>query len=320
MSRVFLAADVGGTNARLALVRGRGDGTVEILEQRRYLCTDHPSLHAIVADFLGARTGIDAMAIGIAGVVNGDGIISRNVPWPIRLAEIRALGLVDVAAVNDFVAVAHAEQCMNDTDTLLLTPRVAGHVPGPTLVVGPGTGLGAALRVSAGMRTLVLPSEPQQMTLAPGNPRELAVLQHWMRSGAAHVGIGHAVSGPGLLNLYRALCELDGVQPRLQSSADVSSATEADGDTHASDAVAMFCGLFGSVVGDLAMVTGATRVFVAGGVPSKIKPQLLGGDFAARMVDKDVMRQVLEQVPVRLVDDPDLGVIGAASWFLQCER
>jgi glucokinase len=320
MSEVFLAADIGGTNARLALVRGRGDGTVEILEQCRYLCADHPSLDAIVTDFLGARTGIDAMAIGIAGMVNGDEIISRNVPWPIRLAEIRALGIVDVAVVNDFVAVAHAEQCMNDTDTLLLTPRIAGYAPGPTLVIGPGTGLGAALRVSTGTRTLVLPSEPQQMTLAPGNPRELAVLQHWMRAGVAHVGVGHAVSGPGLLNLYRALCELDGVQPRRQFSVDVSSLTEAGGDTHASEAVAMFCGLFGSVVGDLAMITGATRVFVAGGVPSKIKTQLLGGDFAARMVDKDVMRQVLEQVPVRLVEDPNLGVIGAASWFLQSGR
>jgi glucokinase len=296
--------NVGGTNARLALVRGGGDGTVEILEQRRYLCADHPSLHAIVNDFLGGAYRI----------------ISSNAPLPIRLAEIRALGIVDVTAVNDFVAVAYAEQCMNDTDTLLLTPRVAGRVPGPTLVIGPGTGLGAALRVSAGARTLVLPSEPQQMTLAPGNPRELAVLRHWMRPGVAHVGVGQAVSGPGLLNLYRALCELDGVRPRLQSSADVSAVTEADGDIHASEAVTMFCGLFGSVVGDLAMVTGATSVFVAGGVPSKIKPQLLGGGFAARMVDKDVMRHVLEQVPVRLVEDPNLGVIGAAAWFLQRRR
>lgn len=317
MSDAFLAADVGGTNARLALVRERGDGGVELLGQRRYLCAEHPSLAAIAADFL-AATGarVDAMAIGIAGVVRGDAIISRNVPWPVSLAQIRALGIADVAAVNDFVAVAHAEQCMNDTDTTLLTPGAAGHAPGPTLVVGPGTGLGAALRVPVGGRTLVLPSEPQQVTLAPGNARELAVLQHWMRQGAAHVGIGHAVSGPGLSNLYRALCELDGARPRLRSSAEVTAAAEQADDPHAREAVSVFCGLFGSLVGDLVMVTGATGVFIAGGVPLKVKAQLLASDFAARMVDKDVMRPVLERVPVRLVDDPDMGLIGAAAWYL----
>jgi len=318
MNKVFLAADIGGTNARLALARARDDGGVELLERRRYLCAAHASLRAIVEEFLGAHGGgVDAMAIGVAGVVKGDEIISRNVPWPIRLAEIRALGLSDVAAVNDFVAVAHAAQCMNDTDTLLLTPRCARQAPGPTLVVGPGTGLGAALRVPVGARTLVLPSEPQQVALAPGNPRELAVLQHWMRAGAPHVGIGHAVSGPGLLNLYRALCELDGVLPRLRSSDDVSAEAGIDGDAHAVEAVAMFCALFGSVVGDLAMVTGATGVFIAGGVPQKVRRQLIEGGFAARMADKDVMRPVLEQVPVRLIEDEDLGVIGAAAWFLQ---
>ena len=319
MSRVFIAADIGGTNARLARVHAREDGSVELVERRRYQCAAHASLREIVADFVGAGTSIDAMAIGVAGVVNGDEIISRNVPWPIRLAEIRALGIREVAAVNDFVAVAHAAQCMNDTDTRLLTPRRARQAPGPTLVVGPGTGLGAALRVPVGARTLVLPSEPQQVALAPGNARELAVLQHWMRAGVGHVGIGHAVSGPGLLQLYLALCELDGVRPRLQSADDVSAEAGIDGDAHAVEAVVTFCGLFGSMVGDLAMITGPTGVFVAGGVPLKIRRQLLDGDFAERMVDKDVMRAVLEQVPARLIEDEDLGVIGAAQWFLQRE-
>lgn len=316
MNETFAAADIGGTNARLALVRARPDGTIEVVRRRRYLCAGHPSLRAILDDFLDAGAKVDAFAIAVAGVVNGDGIISRNVPWPIRLADIRATGIRDVAAVNDFVAVAHAEQCMNEVDTVLLTPGAASHAPGPTLVVGPGTGFGAALRTSVGGRAMVLPCEPQQVALAPGNLRELAVLAHWMRSGAAHVGIGNAVSGPGLLNLYRGLCELDDIQPRHLSADDVASAATG-GDAHAIEALSMFCELFGSVVGDLVMMTGATRVFVAGGVPARIKAQLLASGFAARMVNKDVMRPVLERVPVRLIEEPDLGVIGAAAWFLR---
>ena len=52
-------------------------------------------------------------------------------------------------------------------------------------------------------------------------------------------------------------------------------------------------------------------------LPSKVRNWLLGGTFAQRMVDKDVMRPVLERLPVRLIEDPALGVIGAASWFRQ---
>ncbi|MDH5825012.1 glucokinase [Luteimonas sp. RD2P54] len=318
MSAPFVSADIGGTNARLAWVRACSDGRIEVLAQRRYLCAQHPSLRAILADFMGHARGAPALALAVAGLVDGDRIFSRNVPWPIDTADLRAVGFGEVAAVNDFVAVAHAWQCMNEADTVLLTPRAPmPPEPGTSLLLGPGTGLGGALRVTRDGRTLVLPCEPQQVALAPGNLRELAVLGHWMRAGAGHVGVGHAVSGPGLANLYRALCAIDGARPRWRSSDQIVTAADDRADAHAIEAIGMFCGLLGSVVGDLAMVTAATRVFVAGGVPSKIRGWLLGSTFAQRLVDKDVMRPVLERIPVRLIEDPALGVIGAASWFVQ---
>lgn len=312
----LLAADIGGTNARLAMVQAGADGRLEVGTRRHYRCADHPSLEAIVADFIAAAGLPDAMAIAVAGTVDAERITSRNIPWPIVLESIRALGIAHVGAVNDFVAVAHAEQCMREQGTCLLTPAAdAPATTGPTLVVGPGTGLGAALRVPFDGGTLVLPGEPQQMALAPGNRRELAVLQQWMDAGAGHVGYGEAISGPGLLRLYRSLCALAGVPPRLTSSDAVSGAADAGHDPHAVEAVQMFCGLFGSCVGDLVLATGATRVFVAGGVPLKILRFLLDGRFARRMTHRHIMQPALERVPVRLLQDPDLGVIGAASWW-----
>lgn len=318
MKDAFLAADIGGTNARLAWVRARVDRRIEVLEQRRYLCAEHPSLGSILADFMGAARGAPALALAVAGIVEGDRIISRNLPWPVDIADLRAAGVAEVAAVNDFVAVAHAWQCMDDAVTTLLTPGAdAPPEPGTSLLLGPGTGLGGALRVVREGRALVLPCEPQQVSLAPGNLRELAVLGHWMRGGASHVGVGHAVSGPGLVNLYRALCAIDGATPRWTSADEVVAGADAHADAHAVEAIGMFCGLLGSIVGDLAMMTAATRVFVAGGVPSKVRGWLLDSSFGRRMVDKDVMRPVLERIPVRLIEDPAVGLIGAASWFLQ---
>ena len=322
--RPFLAADIGGTHARLALVRAL-DGGIDILDQHKYQCADFSGLAPIVTDFLGPRGMVEDAAIGCAGLRRGDTIVSLNLPWPVSLPEIRALGIARAAAVNDFVAVAHATQCMGPNDGVLLTPDAKpgdAHAtdahsaePGPVLVVGPGTGFGAALRVPVGERWLVLPSEAGQVSLAPGNAREREVLAQ-LQGGAGYVSAEQVVSGPGLLRLYRTLCVLERVEPACDSPAAVAAAAADGGDAQAVEAVAIFCAKFGSLLADTVMVTGAVRVFVAGGIVQKILPQLQRSDFVARFLDKGAMRQVLERVPVRLIDHPHKGVIGAASWYL----
>ena len=312
----FLATDVGGTHARLALVQRRADGSIHILDQHKYACADFPSLTAIVADFLAkpGRGPVHDAAIGCAGMRRDDLVISINLPWPVSLSELRALGIERVAAVNDFVAVAHAEQCMSPENSVLLRgPAIAA--TGPSLVIGPGTGLGAALRIPYGTKTLVLPSEAGQMAFAAGNAREIAVLAKMLET-LPYVSTEQIVSGPGLLKLYKALCAIDGVTPRQQMPAAVVDAARAGDDPHALEAARMFCDVLGSVLGDLVMLGSATSVYIAGGIMPKMRDFISGSDFHARFLNKGVMRTLLEDVPVWLIDHPHKGVIGAASWYL----
>lgn len=313
----FLAADVGGTHARLALVQRRPDGSIEILDHHKYACADFPGLTDIVADFLAApgRGPVHDAAIGCAGMRRDDLVISINLPWPISLSELRGLGIDRVAAVNDFVAVAHAVQCMNPANSVLLGGPSVVAADGPMLVIGPGTGLGAAYRVPNGAQALVVPSEAGQMAFAPGNAREIAVLAK-MLEAKPHVSNEQVVSGPGLLKVYQALCALDGVTPRLDTPAAVVDAARAETERHAIEAVRIFCDALGSLLGDLVMVGGATSVYIAGGIMPKIRDFIDASHFRARFVNKGVMRTLLEQVPVWLIDNPHKGVIGAASWYL----
>jgi len=48
----------------------------------------------------------------------------------------------------------------------------------------------------------------------------------------------------------------------------------------------------------------------------QMKALLTQSTFVERFLDKGVMRQVLARTPVRLVEHAQLGVIGAASWYL----
>jgi glucokinase len=322
----FVAADVGGTNARIALVESDG-GRIEILDYRRYPCGQYPSLTAILSDFTSRqldagqpRAAFERMAIASAGVVLDGEVINSNLPWRISLHDLRdSLGLQELHVINDFAAAAHGTLCLDPTDSRLLTPGVEVAEPGPTLVVGPGTGLGAAICIPHPRGTVVLPTEAGMTAFAPGTEREVEILRWMQRHGTRHVSTEQLVSGPGLVNLYQALCELECTLPRMHAPAAISEAARMD-DPTSLEAVLTFCALLGSVIGDLVVVSGARMVHVAGGIVPQLVDFLPRSEFRTRMVDKGAMRAVLDRVPVRLVENERLGVLGAANWYLQQRR
>ncbi|MCW4471607.1 glucokinase [Xanthomonas sp. H13-6] len=317
----FLAADVGGTHVRVGLIQAN-TGTaspIQILAYRKYRCADHPSLGAILADFCAQAPAVRECVIASAGYPLADGtVITANLPWPLAPTRIRdELGLHAVHLVNDFEAVAHAAAHVDASQVLQLTgPAQAPR--GPTLVVGPGTGLGAAVWIPDGPRAVVLATEAGQASLAAGTELEMAVLQQMLR-GRSHVSIEHgALSGPGLLNLYNALCAVRGATP-VHATPDAVSAAACDGsDPLAVETLQLFCGFLGSTIGDMALLYGIQGgIYLAGGILPRIHPFLTHSSFVQRFLNKGPMREALQRIPVKVVEHGQLGVIGAASWYLQ---
>lgn len=317
----FIAADVGGTHARLGLVR-TGAGAAPVLDRYcKYACADYPGLAAILRDFIDGLDGIavHSAAIACAGYLLDGTVINTNLPWTVSLEAIRGeLGLRAVEFVNDFEAVAYATPHLAASDTTLLTPAAGGDLAGPTVVVGPGTGLGAAVRIPNPGGDVILATEAGQAAFAPSSDRELEVLR-LLRRKSSHVSNEQLLSGPGLANLHMALSELHGATvSEPLSPAAVTQAALDGSDAIAREALDLFCGLMGSVVGDLVLLYGAQGgAFLAGGILPQLKPYLLQSRFVERFLDKGAMRPVLERVPVRLIEHQQLGVLGAASWHLQ---
>jgi glucokinase len=318
----FLAADVGGTHARIGLVSRASDraGPVRVLEYRRYACAQWPSLTAILEDFvarLGASEPIRQCAVASAGYVLGDAIVNDNLPWPVSIREIRErLGIEQLAVINDFEAVAYATQFLTFADTLPVIESSAPPVAGPVLVMGPGTGLGSAVLLPGQPRATVLATEAGQIALAPGTEREIEILRLFARE-STHVSFEHALSGPGLLNLYRAICTLRGSAATLAVPTEITRCALARSDVAAVEALEVFCGLLGSFVGDLVLLYGARGgVFLAGGILPQIHDVLLASRFTERFFNKGVMRAYLQQVHVRLMEHGQHGVIGAAGMYL----
>lgn len=317
----FIAADVGGTHVRLGLVRatGRELQPVEILSYRQYLCAEFAGLAQITSDFIQGLDGarVRRGVIASAGFPLEDGtVIASNLPWRLSPRALRdALGLEDLRLVNDFEAVAHAAALVGDQEVLRLAGPAQVPERGSILLLGPGTGLGAAVWTPTGDSATVLATEAGQAALSVGTELELALLAQMLKQ-RSHVSIEHALSGPGLRNLYIALCQLRKVAPVHSTPAAISAAAAGD-DALARTALEVFCGLLGSTVGDMALLYGITGgVYLAGGILPRIGEFLLQSSFVARLLNKGAMRAALERLPVRLIEHGQLGVLGAANWYL----
>jgi glucokinase len=329
--RPFIAADVGGTHARIGLVIGGAIGRtpVEVLHYHRYSCGEWPNLVVMLQDFVAqlattphaaAAQHIDRCALACAGYVLDDTIVNENLPWPVPIAPIRqGLGIDQLAVINDFEAVAYAAQFIDAAASRAIIDAAQPPVEGPTLVMGPGTGLGAAVLLPGQPRAHVLPTEAGLVALAPGNEREIEILRVLQRD-RPYVAYEDVLSGPGLLRLYRALCELRGSAPDLQTPAQITDAAQSGNDEAALESLHVFCGLLGSFVGDLVLLYRASAVYLAGGILPQIQLYLQTSTFAERYFNKGVMRPYLQQVSVRLIEHGQLGVIGAAGWFLDTKH
>jgi glucokinase len=316
----FLAADVGGTHARVALLRAAAGGKreIEVVAYRKFACADFAGLPELLQAFVArdATMPVAACVIACAGQVIDDVIVNDNLAWRVSLSQLRdALAFEDVALLNDFEALGYALDDVKDSDSLLLCgPDI--HPEGPALVVGPGTGLGAALRLPGAGHAQVLATEAGQMDFAPGTAREREVLAR-LAPGGGYVPYERILAGPGLLTLYSTLCGLRGTSPRFATPEAVTAAACAGSDAVAAETVDIFCAVLGAFVGNLAMAFIANGgVYLAGGVLPEIKLLLQRSRFVDRFLDKGGMREFLLRVPVRLIEHGRHGVLGAARWYL----
>jgi glucokinase len=106
MARV-LAADIGATNARFALVE-RPAGEARIVFERTYPTASFPDFEPALATFLGEAAFKPARgAIAIAGPIEEDaGRLLNRSAWSIEGRALAALG-IEAKLINDFEALAY---------------------------------------------------------------------------------------------------------------------------------------------------------------------------------------------------------------------
>ena len=310
MAEPLLVADIGGTNARFALL-DEGSGAIGPLH--RVKLDDFADVAGAAASFLAAQSPGRAprgAVLAVAGPVSGNRARLTNRGWLVDGAELgRALGIGAVRVVNDFAAVSWSLPCLTPADLFPL----GGGAPEPRepmAVLGPGTGLGVGAFLPPD-RALV--TEGGHASLAADCPREAAVVA-WLRARHGHVSVERALSGMGLANLHSALAAIDGVQTPKRDAASVTAAGLSGECALCREALCMFCAMLGSFAGDLALLYGARGgVFVAGGIPPRFPQFIAESEFRARFEGKGRFKEWLRPVPAYVVTRPDAAMLGLAA-------
>jgi glucokinase len=313
----FLAADIGGTHARIGLVMPRAaTGRPDMVAYQTYRCAEYTSLTDILGDFCRDHAvHPDMLVLACAGFVDRGTVVNENLAWPVVVEHLKTeAGFASVDVLNDFEAFAHAMGQFGEQDSATIVEGMADP-KGPVAVIGPGTGLGVALWLP-GRPARVLHAEAGQMELAARPGIEQAIRSE-LGPANGYVSYEHVLSGPGLRRLYRAVAAVRNAPAPLTDPGEITAMALAGSDAIAVETVEHFCRWLGAFSGDVAVAFSASGgVCLAGGFLARLTRVLRSGPFTERFLDKGVMRSFLNRTPVFVVEHGQWGVLGAASWRL----
>lgn len=302
-----LLADIGGTNARFALEMGSHDFVaITVLP-----CNAYADLQSAIGAYLaspevlammGGQAAVRYAAIAIANPVDGDVVRMTNHHWTFSIQELRlACGFDDLVVVNDFTALAMSLPHLVEHERVQIgggraqAQRAIG-------IIGPGTGLGVSGIIPAGEHWVALCSEGGHVSFSPGNELEVDILrQVWKEY--PHVSAERLISGMGLELMYRVLHQLkDTGDTEFMSAADITRRALDGSCAICTLTVDSFCGMLGSIAGNLAMTLGATGgVYIGGGIVPRLGEFFAQSTFRQRFEAKGRFADYLAQIPTFLI-------------------
>ncbi|MEO0539372.1 MAG: glucokinase [Cyanobacteria bacterium P01_A01_bin.105] len=345
----LLAGDIGGTKTILRLVEANGQDlqhcpadqvTLQTRFEKRYPSGDYPDLVPMVQQFLTeaqATVGTvqpQTACFAIAGPVKQNTSQLTNLAWLLsgdRLAE--ELHLDKVQLINDFEAVGYGVLGLGEND--LETLQSGQYNPtAPIAIIGAGTGLGQGYLISIDGQHHVFPSEGGHVDFAPRSEIEFQLSRYLLdKHSITRVSVERVVSGQGIVSIYQFLrdrnfaSESEAIRQVVRTweqkagqrsqiadpAAAIAQAAQAASDRLSVRTLELFISAYGAAAGNLALkLLPFGGLYVAGGVAAKNLDLIKADSFISAFNDKGRMNKILEQVPVHVVMNQSVGLIGAA--------
>ena len=348
MKMTILGGDIGGTKTILRLVSAEMDNhrhaipVLTTLWEKTYMSKSFadlvPMVHQFIKESVEASVGIsvvDCACFGIAGAISNNASELTNLNWALSGERLqKSLDIPRVTLINDFAAIGYGIVGLQDGQ--LATLQAGAPDPAaPIAIIGAGTGLGEGFFIPNPDGTLrAFPSEGGHTDFAPRSGLEFQLLTYMLeKNSLPRVSVERVVSGTGIASIYQffrdinpseesaAMTEIFQTWSReigkrdktVDLAAEVSKAAMAGGDFLCEQTMKLFISAYGAEAGNLALkILPYGGLFVAGGIAPKILPMLKRVSFMKAFSNKGRMRPLLEKIPVHVILDPRVALIGAA--------
>jgi glucokinase len=312
-----LLADVGGTNARFALVEALGAPMSSMLRlesgaEADFAVTVRRALQS------GGFPAPRSFLLAVAGPVQDRRAVLTNAATSQGALVIDGpalavkLGLDQGLLFNDFEALCLALPFLGNEGLAGLGKGRAAS-GGAMAVVGPGTGLGVGALLRHGAVWLPVASEGGHVGVGPESAEDMAF---WPYLGNGFISGEDILSGRGLTRLYRAVANMRSAPILEDKPAAITARALAGQDRLATETMELFFRLLARFSGDMALVLGATGgIFIGGGIAPRFRDWawLTSGAFAAAARDRGRASGYLAHIPIQLITAPDAALQGLAA-------
>jgi glucokinase len=321
---MLLAGDIGGTKTVLALFTTES-GSLQEQVEATFWNREYESLEAVIAAFLRDKSvAVSSASFGVAGpVVQGKAQIT-NLPWLIESERIQErFGFPQVYLLNDLEAIGSAVPHLTADDLVTLQTGQA-EPQGAIAVIAPGTGLGEAFLVWNGRSYQAHPSEGGHVSFGPTNLEQIELLKY-MLTQFNHVSVERVCSGSGLPNIYNSLREQgrfaepdwlrDGLATAVDPTPVIAQAALEKNEPIAVATMDLFLDILADEASNLALKVLATGgVYLGGGIPPRILPQLQQPRFLDTFSRKGRFSGLMQRMPVHVIRNPKSALYGAAYY------
>jgi glucokinase len=316
----ILAGDVGGTKTNMALYRA-GSGRLQLIKEKKYASRDYHSLIDIIRDFSGQELP-DRICAAVAGpVLHGKSSLT-NLAWQLDSAAMGKELNIPVSFINDLEATAYGLAGLEKNELAMVATGETG-AEGNIAVIAPGTGLGEGGLYWDGRYYHPFATEGGHSDFAPRNETDIDLFRY-LQQQFGHVSWERVVSGMGIKSLYHFLTEAqkqivpDWLTQRMQHedpAAVISEAALQHEDPVCAEAMDLFVRYLATEAASLVLKLKATGgLYIAGGIPPKILPLLQHESWAGNFDNNGRMHTLLEKVPVYVVLNDKMAMLGAAYY------
>lgn len=336
---LLLCGDIGGTKTILRLVEvGSDNQSFETVQQKQFVSAKFVDLVPMVKNFMN-EFDLEQPALAcfaIAGPVVNNQSYLTNLKWQLTSDRLQQeLGIARVSLLNDFAANSYGVLGLKESELAVL--QVGKVIPNQTIaVIGAGTGLGESFLIFQNGQYNVFPSEGGHIDFAPRNDLELELWQYlYQKLGQKHISVERVVSGQGIINIYQFLRdsefapENEAISQKIRSweteaesgidpGKVIAQGAQEEDDILCLKAIAMFVEAYGAAAGNLALkVLPFGGIYIAGGIAAKNLEAIKQGTFLQAFIDKGRMGNLLKDIPIYVVLNPQVGLLGSILYALQ---